>query len=249
MKTVKEFLVKNKTSIIIGIIFLVIIFFAARSCNNQAVAELRGKNEEKAKMIKILKDATEVFEANRLKEKDSIRLENIKKEKQLKEFKEKELASQDRIKFLERDAKKHKAVIKNMSLEAVASELNTIYGGKNAIANGNEISIKQYLPYQLLETVVDKDLAENKIKEKDIQLTIKDSVILVKDQQLKASGLSLFSAEKSLNSYKEVSQLQSELTKSLEKENRKIRRQNTFNKILIPLAGAAGIFIGVKTSR
>lgn len=246
MGVMKEFLIKNKTSIIIGVIFILIIFFAVRSCSDRQLAELRGKNEEKAKIIEKLKDGVRVYEEDRLRLKDSINLENIKKEKTLKEFKQKELASKERIKYLEKDALKEKAVISNMSLNNVASQLNNIYGGNNAKPLENSIDIRGFLPYQLLNTVVDKNLAENTLKEKDMQLGLKDSVILVKDEQLKNSSLNLFSAEKSLNSYKEISELQTELTKSLEKENRKRRRQNTFNKILIPIAGAAGLYTGYK---
>lgn len=249
MKTVKEFLIKNKTSIIIGIIFLLIIFFTLKSCNRQVLDELHGKNETLKEQVKKAQDGTAVIEKERIRLKDSIRVEDIKRKEEQKQLKEKALLSEDRVKKLEEENKKAKSKIKNLSLIQVAEELNNNYGTKDATATYNSVDIKGSTPYLILETISDANSAQEVIKEKDVQLSVKDSLNSSLEEDKKALSLNLFSAEKSLNSYKEVSQLQSELTKSLEKENRKIRRQNTFNKILIPIAGAVGVFIGVKTTR
>lgn len=249
MKTLKEFLIKNKTSIIIGIIFLLIIFFATKSCNKRQLDELHGKNEVLKEQVKKAQDGTAVIEKDRIRLKDSIKLEDIKKEERIKSLSEIAEKSKNKVKELEQQNSEAKKKIRNMNLVEVANTLNSNYGSKDATATSNSLDIKGSMPYLVLETISDANTAQYVIKEKDVQLGVKDSVILVKEQQLKSSSVLLFSAEKSLNSYKEVTQLQSELTESLEKENRKIRRQSKLNKILIPLASAAGLYIGVKTNR
>lgn len=245
----RQFLIKNKKTIIIGIIFLLMIFLATKSCNRQTLDELHGKNEALKEQVKKAQDGTAVIEKERSRLKDSIRVEDIKRKEEQKQLKEKALLSEDRVKKLEEENKKAKSKIKNLSLIQVAEELNNNYGTKDAVATSNSVDIKGSTPYLILETISDANSAQEVIKEKDVQISVKDSLNSSLEEDKKALSLNLFSAEKSLNSYKEVNKLQSEFTKSLEKENRKIRRQNTFNKILIPIAGAVGVFIGVKTSR
>lgn len=249
MGVMKEFLTKNKTSIITGVIFISIIFFAAKSCNRKALDELHGKNEALKEQIKKAQDGTAVIEKDRLRLKDSIKLEDIKRREEQKQLKEKALASEERVKKLEEENKKAKSKIKNLSLIQVAQEINNNYGTKDATATSNSVDIKGSIPYLILETIADANSAQEVIKEKDVQIGVKDSLNKSLEEDKKALSLNLFSAEKSLNSYKEVNKLQSDLTKSLEKENLKIRKQNTFNKILIPVVGALGVFIGVQANK
>lgn len=249
MNKVKEFLVKYRVGIVVIVVICLTLFFMAKSCNRQQLDELHGKNEALKEQVKKAQDGTAVIEKDRIRLRDSIKLEDIKKEERIKSLTQIAEKSKNKVKELEQQNSEAKKKIRNMNLVEVANTLNSNYGSKDATATSNSVDIKGSMPYLVLETISDANTAQDIIKEKDAQISAKDSVIVVKDEQLKSSSVLLFSAEKSLNSYKEVSQLQSKLTESLEKENRKIRRQNTFNKILIPLAGAAGIFIGVKTSR
>lgn len=239
----------DKYKFIFFLVFCAILFFSTKSCVNRQANELRGKNEQLKDQVEKLQDGVKVSEQNRLRLKDSIKSEDIKKEQKLKKLSEKVNSSENKVKELQITAQKDKKKIKNMSLVAVADTLNVIYGGKNAVANENSIDIKGSLPYQVLETVVDANVAQDIIKEKDLQLTSKDSVILIKDSQLKNSSILLTSTESSLNSHKELNRLQSDLNKSLEKENSKIRAKNTLNKILIPVAVTVGVLIGNKVAK
>lgn len=222
------------------------IFFSVRSCVNTQSDFLQGRISALQNEREKLQDGAKVAETERLRLKDLIRLEDIKAKEKLKNLEEQKLASEDRVKFLEQEAKKSKSEIKNMNLVEVANTLNEVYGGNNAVATSNSVDTKGSLPYQILETVVDANSAQDIIKEKDKQLVNRDSVISVKDTQIKSSTLNLFSAEKSLKASQDLNRLQTELNNSLEKENRRVKRKNTFNKILIPVAGAIGIWSGYK---
>lgn len=248
MKTVKEFLIKNKTSIIIGIIFLIVVFFSVKSYNKQKLDELHGKNEILKEQVKKAQDGTAVIEKDRIRLKDSIRLEDIKKKEQLKNLQEAKTASENKIRFLEEESKKSKSQVKDMNLVQVATALNEVYGGNNATATNNSIDAKGNLPYQILEISIDAKYSKEIINEKGIQLINRDSVILIKNQQLKDFSLNLSSAESALKANRDLAEIQMKLNNGLDKENRKLRNKDLFNKILIPLAGAVGVFVGVKTS-
>jgi len=239
----------QKYRVVILIVICSIIFASIKSCVNRQVDELRGKNEQLEEQVKKAQDGTKVLEENRVKLKDSIKAENVKKELELKKLMSKVSASEGNIKYLEKQATANKDKIKNMDLQEVAKTLNETYNSKDATALSSSIDIKNSMPYKILETVVDANTAQEIIKEKDVQLVSKDSIINIKDTQLKDSSTLLISTENSLNSYKEVSELQSDLNKSLEKENSKIRTKSTLNKILIPVAAGIGIIIGNKVAK
>jgi len=239
----------QKYRVVIFIIVCSLIFFSAKSCVNRQADELRGKNEQlKEQIDKDLKEAKK-SDQNTIRLKDSIKAENAKKELELKKLKDKIAVSEGKIKDLEKQANVSKDKIKNMDLQEVAKTLNETYNSKDATALSSSIDIKNSMPYKILETVVDANTAQEIIKEKDVQLVSKDSIINIKDTQLKDSSTLLISTENSLNSYKEVSKLQSDLNKSLEKENSKIRTESTLNKILIPVAAGIGIIIGNKVAK
>lgn len=220
------------------------IFFSVRSCVNTQSNFLQGKIASLEEQVDKGKDGLKVAETERLRLKDSIRLEDIKAKEKLKNLQEQKTASEDRVKLLELEAKKAKDKVKDMNLVQVAQSLNEIYGGNNAIATSNSVETKNSLPYQLVETAIEANSAKDIIKEKNQQLVNRDSVISVKDSQLKNSALSLSSAEKSLEASRELNQLQTNLNNDLEKQNKKLKTKNFFDKIIIPLAAVAGYFIG-----
>lgn len=220
------------------------IFFSVRSCVNTQSTFLQGKISELQKERNKLQDGVKTAETERLRLKDSIRLEDIRKKQQLQNLEEEKIASEDRVKFLEQEAKKSKQQVKNMNLVQVANTLNEVYGGNNATATSNSVDAKGSLPYQILETVVDANSAQDIIKEKDKQLANRDSVISIKDSQIKTYALSLSSTEKSLEVSRELNQLQTDLNNNLEKQNKKLKTKSLFDKILIPAAAVAGFFIG-----
>ncbi len=241
-----EIVNKYKNYLLIGVVILS-VFFAAKSCNASKVDQLNGENKVLKKQVEVMKDGARVEETNRLKQKDSIRLENIKKEAKIKALAEIATKSENKVRELQASNTEKKKVIKNLSLAGVAQELNTVYNRQEATATSNSVDIKGSMPYLILETVADANTASQIIKEKDVQIGAKDSVITVKNDQMKGLSLNLFSAEKSLDSYKELSQLQTDLNKNLEKENSKLRTKNWFEKALIPVAAVAGFWIGAKT--
>ena len=192
-----EQIMKFKWWIIAGI--AVFILFSAKSCVNNQVNQTRGENKILKETVKTAQDGVKVAKEERLRLKDSIRTENAKKEQKIKELSNKVASSEGKVRDLQANNAKTKKEIKNLSLVGVAKELNDSYGGNNATAKENSIDIKNSMPYQILETVSDASTCSEIVKEKDIQLVAKDSVITVKDSQLKDSSTLLFSAEKEIN--------------------------------------------------
>jgi len=244
--TTKELIGRYKY-LLAGITTL-LIFFSVRSCVNKQSAMLAGIISNQKEQIAKLEDGVKVSENDRLRIKDSARLEDIKAQKYIASLQDRIKNSENKVNSLETDAKKAKEKVKNLSYSESAKEFNEIYKTNNAEALTTGVNLKNNLPNLVLETVVGANYAQDIIKEKNTQLFAKDSIILNKDSQLKNSSLVLQATEKSLKDNQELNKLQKEFSKNLEKENKKLKQKNTLNKILVPAAAVLGIIIGVKTS-
>ena len=228
------------------IIVLVLIFFGVKSCVNNQQKFQAGKNEVLKEQVKKLQDGVKVFELDRLRVRDSIRQENEKKERLINEFQKKAKDSEKKVIALQESNKKQKEVIRNKNLVEVAEALNENYNSKDAVATPNSVDVRPPMTYQILETIADANTAQDIIKEKDVQISSKDSVVNLKDQQLRDKDITLKATEKSLDSYKELNVLQTNLNNGLEKENSKLKTKSWLEKALIPVSVGVGFWLGTK---
>lgn len=230
---------------VLGIICL-LVFFGVKSCvNNQQKFEA-GKNQVLKEQVKKLQDGVKVFDNTVIKLKDSIKAEDIRKQNQINEFQQKAKDSEKKVLALQESNKKQKELIRNKNLVEVAEALNENYSSKDAVATFNSVDVKPPMTYQILETIADANTAQDIIKEKDMQLASKDSVVNFKDSQLKNKDISLKATEKSLDSYKELNVLQTNLNNGLEKENSKLKTKSWLEKALIPVSVGIGFWLGTK---
>jgi len=251
--SVKRILIKLKVKEIVnkyrwpalGVV-LVLIFFGVKSCVNNQQKFQAGKNEATKEQAKKLQDGVKVMNEALIILIDSIRKENDKKERLINEFQKKAKDSEKKVIALQESNKKQKEVIRNKNLVEVAEALNGNYGSKDAIATPNSVDIKPPMTYQILETIADANTAQDIIKEKDVQLSSKDSVVNLKDQQIRDKDISLKATEKSLDSYKELNVLQTNLNNGLEKENSKLKTKSWLEKALIPVSVGVGFWLGTK---
>lgn len=232
--------------IAIGAVVLVLFL---RGCANDSFQQSKGENSVLEKQVKKEKDGLQLEKERRLREKDSINKKIAEKDKEVKQLKDKLSQSDFKIAELELKLGKDKLKIKNMSLVKVADTLNSIYGGKNATANSSDISVKGNLPYQLVETAVENSFSKNVIKEKDKQLVVFDSIVSAKDKIISNKDILIVSAEKNIDKAEQLQKAQEDLNKGLEKENKKLKKRNFLDKVLIPIAGAAGVFAGLQLAR
>lgn len=223
---------------------LVSLFFLARSCQNDKYNQQKGENQVLKEEIQKVKDGVKVQEENRLREKDSVNSEIQKKDKAIKELKDKLSQSDFKIAGLEVQRDKEKLKVKSLTYAEAAKEYNEIYKTNNAEAVTEGVTLKKNLPNLVLETVADANYCQEIVKEKDKQLTVFDSIVSAKDNVIKNKDILLVSAEKSVKANKELNQLQTNLNNSLEKENKKLRTKNLLDKVLIPVAAVAGFLIG-----
>lgn len=238
---------KFKWWIIAGI--AVFIFFSAKSCVGNQINQIRGENKILKEQVKTAQDGVKVAKEERLRLKDSIKSENAKKEQKIKEQAKLIAESKSRIANIEKEVSKAKKIAKNKNYQAVADTLNVIFGGKNAVATTNSVNTMGSLPNQILETVIEANYCQDILKEKDVQLTAKDSMLVVKDSQIKDSSTLLFFAEKEIKKHEELNKAQTDFSKNLEKENKKLRTKSFLNKILIPVGVAVGAFVGYSVAK
>jgi len=241
MTVQKSTINKYKSQLIVGV--CIIALLSLLNCNNNKYQQLRGEYEVLKEDYKIKKDDLIIAETSRLRVKDSIRLEDAKKEATIKHLSEVAQKSRDRIKALEALNIDKKKQIKSLTLDGVAKELNENYGGSNATAKEKSIDISGSLPYQVLETIADANTAQDIIKEKNVQLSSKDSIISVKSSQLRDSRVNLFSTEKQIDHHKILEETADKNIKNLENQNKKLRVKSTISKVLIPVAFGLGYLI------
>jgi hypothetical protein len=239
----------NKYKWTVIVISVILLFFGVKSCMGKQILIKSVENKIMEVQVKKLQDGVKVIEQDRLRLKDSIKSEDIKKQKQINEFQQKAKESEKKVLALQESNKKQKEVIRNKNLIEVAEALNENYSSNNAVANSNSVDVKPPMTYQILETIADANTAQEIIKEKDKQLTSKDSVVNLKNEQLRDKDISLKASEKSLDAYKELNVLQTNLNNGLERENYKLKTKSWLEKALIPVSIGVGWFIGSKISK
>ena len=227
-------------------IVLVLIFFGVKSCVNNQQKFQAGKNDALKDQVEKLKDGVKTIDKTLQILRDSIKAEDIRKQKQINEFQQKAKDSEKKVIALQESNKKQKELIRNKNLVEVAEALNENYNSKDAVATANSVDVKPPMTYQILETIADANTAQDIIKEKDVQLSSKDSVVNLKDEQLRDKDISLKATEKSLDSYKELNVLQTNLNNGLEKENSKLKTKSWLEKALIPVSVGVGFWLGTK---
>jgi len=230
----------------IALAICVMFVYFLRTCSNNSLQRTVGKNEVLKEAVEKVKDGTEVNELKRLRERDSIIKENSAKEKQIKQLRDKISESDFKIADLKVQISKDKLKIKDMNLSRIADTLNSFYGGKNAIANQSDISIKSVLPNQIVETYVENEFNKNVVAEKDKQIVVFDSIVGAKDKIIYSKSILLVSAEKSVEEHKEVIKVQEEFSQGIVKENRKIKTKSVFSQILAVGVGAIAGFLIAK---
>lgn len=104
---------KFKWWIVAGI--AVLILFSVKSCTQQQIDQLNGENKVLKEQVTQAKDGLKASKRERLRLKDSIRKENIKKEQKIKELLQIVVVSNDRIANLQRQTSKAKQIAKNKS--------------------------------------------------------------------------------------------------------------------------------------
>lgn len=236
----------NRYKYILAVIFIVLLFFTAKSCENNKFNQLKGENKILKEQVEKAKDGTKVAESENSRLKDSIKKETAEKEAKIKDLQEKLIKSQNTITQLQISAEKTKEKVKNMTYKAVADTLNKIYKTDNAVADSSGVTLKGNLPNLVLSSVVDAETYKYLYAEKDNQLKVKDDILLIKDSQLKDSSILLISAEKKAETYKELSEIQSEFIKNLEKENKSLKRKSIFDKLIIGTAAGFLIYQAVR---
>lgn len=227
-------------------IVLVLIFFGVKSCVSNQQKFQAGKNDALKDQVEKLKDGVKTIDKTLQILRDSIKAEDIRKQNQINEFQQKAKDSEKKVIALQESNKKQKELIRNKNLVEVAEALNENYGSKDAVATPNSVDVKPPMTYQILETIADANTAQDIIKEKDVQLAYKDSVVNLKDEQLRDKDISLKVTEKSLDSYKELNVLQTNLNNGLEKENSKLKTKSWLEKALIPVSVGVGFWLGTK---
>lgn len=219
---------------------LVILLLAIKSCGNSQISELRGKNELLQEQVDKAKVNITLAEAQREQRRDSTNNENLKRDSIILSLKSKVSFSEQKVKTVTTEWNAYKASQKTKTTEENAAEIESIFGNNSISIIGESLQISNTMPSKILETYYDMEYYRKINGYKDMQLLTKDSIYNTVYVQLTSTKQLLFEAEKSIDSYKELSLIQEEFSKSLTKENKKLTNKN---KYLFP----AGVVLGILT--
>ena len=238
----KELLDKYKIYIAVGV--LLIAFFSVKSCVNKQSLILRGENKSLQEQVKKMKDGVEVTEKNRIIEKDSIAKVISEKEGDNKKL-------SDKITKLETKVEQIKN--KKVNVPQNVTELVKYFNNRNNTAEnevvGDKVGLGETTAKNTVASLEEGELIKEILPVKDSIITnLKEEVVNL--QEISSSkSIMLISAEKSIRDVKELSTLQTKLTETLNKENRKLRTKNTLNKILVPVLAVGGFYLGTKVKK
>ena len=228
---------ERSIKIVIAFVIVFLIIYNVNSCVNKEINQINVKNS-------VLKDNVDNLKNSIIKKQQDFDKDKKDYESKIEKLQAKIKESSKKVSVLEEANKNNKKRIKSLSNIEAAKEFNEMLQVKTAIPTDNGVELTDSLPNIVLEIMSDANTCQDIISEKDLQLSISDTIIKNLNNRV---GYMLKNTESILQSQGELNKANDELNKSLEKENRKLKTKNGFNKWVVkPLLFASGVYLGYK---
>lgn len=198
---------------------------------------------DKKELNKVL-DGVKVIQAKHKKLVDSLKQEDAKKDAKIAELKTDNTRQETIIAENKKKLKEKQKVISSFTVVQSAQYLTERYKTKDVTSENNSVVLKKDIPSFVIMELEEKDMLkedvgnyEKIIDNKSTQIKLGEEKLLNKNLELASKDLEVKELEKGLN-------LSLDLTKKTEKENKKLRRNNTLKTFTIIGAGVGGVFLG-----
>ena len=203
---------------------------------------------DKKELNKVL-DGVKVIQAKHKKLVDSLRQEDAKKDVKIAELEIDNTRQETIIAENKKKLKEKQKVISSFTIAQSTEYLAERYKTKDVTSENNSIVLKKDIPSFIIMELEEKDMLkedvgnyEKIIDNKSAQIKLGEEKLLNKNLELASKDLEAKELEKGLN-------LSLDLTKKTEKENKKLKRNNTLKTFAIIGASVGGFFIGKGTTK
>ena len=198
---------------------------------------------DKKELNKVL-DGVKVIQAKHKKLVDSLKQEDAKKDAKIAELNIDNTRQETIIAENRKKLKEKQKVISSFTVAQSAQYLAERYKTKDVTSENNSVVLKKDIPSFIIMELEEKDMLkedvgnyEKIINNKSEQVKLTEEKLLNKNLELASKDLEAKELEKGLN-------LSLDLTKKTEKENKKLKRNNTLKTFAIIGASVGGFFIG-----
>ena len=198
---------------------------------------------DKKELNKVL-DGVKVIQAKHKKLVDSLKQEDTKKDAKIAELKTDNTRLETTIAENKKQLKNKQKEITKYTYQQSAQYLSERYNTKAVSTEGSSVILRDSIPNMVISELAEKDVLVADVKNynkiidnKSTQIKLGEEKLLNKSLELASKDLEAKELEKGLN-------LSLDLTKKTEKENKKLRRNNTLKTFAIIGVGVASFFIG-----
>ena len=198
---------------------------------------------DKKELKKVL-DGVKVIQAKHKKLVDSLKQEDTKKDAKIAELKTDNTRLETTIAENKKQLKNKQKEITKYTYQQSAQYLSERYNTKAVSAEGNSVVLRDSVPNKVISELAEKDVLVADVKNynkiidnKSTQIKLGEEKLLNKSLELASKDLEAKELEKGLN-------LSLDLTKKTEKENKKLKRNNTLKTFAIIGGGVVGFFVG-----
>ena len=217
------------------LLILVILLIIPYMCNN--TGELEGQYKELKKQYNAQKELIKVIEDLRQEEQDSLN-DEIK----TREWENKDLVSENNR--LRDKINNQPRINVPKDAEGLVKYFNARYKTDENKVVENKIGLVQEVAYDVSYELEEGDRAVENLKTQDTIINNQETIITNLNKDKTDLGTMLKSAENVISEQKKLQEKADENINNLEKQVKKQKRKNVWNKILIGVGTLGGFYLG-----
>lgn len=226
------------------IVGLIILLFSMKSCNDKKYQQLKGKYEVLKENYQNQKDTVKIVEERRIKEKDSLNKEIIKREVENKNLLSINENLESKINSL-----KNKPISVPKDNDNLVKYFNDRYNTTENQVIDDKVGLGNETAQDVTYDLEEGDNLQEITKLQDEQIINQKKQISNLEQDKEDVKQQLLSAELSIEEQKKLQKLADDNINNLKSQVKTLNNKNTFNKILIPVAFGVGGFIGYQIAK
>jgi hypothetical protein len=176
---------------------------------------------------------------------DSLKKDNEKREERIKNYENKINIIFNKLSQIEEKNKKDKEEIKKWNNTNYVNFFKDYFKSNHINEVPDGIEFKKDIPEKMAIVIFDKERYQNESIEKDNIIEEKDNIIEEKDGIILNKDNEINSQNNLLDDYREKHKLDDVYKGNLEKQNSRLKTQQLFYKIAIPVGLVGGTILGV----
>ena len=203
---------------------------------------------DKKELNKVL-DGVKVIQAKHKKLVDSLKQEDTKKDAKIAELKTDNTRLETTIAENKKQLKNKQKEITKYTYRQSAQYLAERYNTKAVSVEGSSVVLRDSVPNKVISELAEKDVLVADVKNYNKIIDNKSTQIKLGEEKFLNKSLELASKDLEAKKLEEGLNLSLDLTKKTEKENKRLKRNNTLKTFAIIGASVGGFFIGKGTTK